>query len=122
MSKMPGVQRGWKILLLIHVICYEAFFIYAIDSFKFGAYYPQQYLVILMVWSLILMLHVGVTYYQNGRGDISRLEREAYRDGFADAVRQLGHRNDTAERLMLDDEGDGELVEFHEKRKRSGER
>lgn len=66
------------------------------------------------------MLHIGAHYFHAGRGDISRIEREAYRDGFADAVRQLDRRPDALERLTLNDEG--ELVEFQEKRKRSGER
>ncbi len=112
MRKKPGgEQRVWKTLLLIHVLCYEAFFIYALDSFKFGYWYTtQQDFIILMIWSLILMLHLAVTYYHSGRGDISRLEREAYRDGFADAMRQLGNRPDAVERLALDDEG--ELVEL----------
>jgi hypothetical protein len=117
MRKKPGGEpRAWKILLLIHMICFEAFFIYALDSFKFGYWYAtQNHFIILLFWSLILLLHVGVTYYHAGRGDISRLEREAYRDGFADAVRQLNQRSDSVERLMLNDEG--ELVELP-KRKR----
>lgn len=122
MSQKPGdTRRVWKILLLIHAIVYEAFFIYALDSFKFGSWYStQQYFIILMFWSLILLLHTSATYFQIGRGDISRIERDAYRDGFADAVRQLGSRADRVERLMLDDEG--EMVEMGEKRKRGGDR
>lgn len=121
MSQKPGDTRSvWKILLLIHVILYEAFFIYALDSFKFGSWWStQNNFIVLMFWSLILLLHVGATYFQIGRGDISRIERDAYRDGFADAVRQLGSRADMVERLTLDDEG--ELVELP-KRKRGGDR
>lgn len=133
MSKKTGETRNiWKILLLIHTIVYEAFFIYAIDSFKFSSWYTtQQYFIILMIWSLILLLHVGATYHHVGRGDISKLERDAYREGFADAVRQFGSPAEMVERLplnqrqmALDDEG--ELVEMPvqvsaAKRKRSTE-
>ena len=115
---MNGSQRIWKSLLLIHIICYEAFFIYALDSFKFSHWWStQNYFIILMFWTLILLLHVGATYYQIGRGDIGKLERDAYRDGFADAVKQLGSPADRIERLALDEEG--ELVEVP-KRKREG--
>ncbi len=115
-----GGQRVWKILLVIHIIVYAAFFVYALDSFKFGIWYStQQYLIALLFWTPILLLQVAATYFQIGRGDVTRVEREAYRDGFADAVRQLGSRPDAVERLALDDEG--ELVELPcnlDKRKR----
>jgi hypothetical protein len=111
-------RQIWKLLLLIHLICYEIFFIYTVDGFKFGSSsYVHQYVIALLFWTPILLLHVGATYYQIGRGDISALEREAYRDGFADAVRQLGNRPDALERLTLADED--ELLELPEKRKRS---
>jgi hypothetical protein len=114
---MNGAQRAWKVLLIVHLICYEIFFIFSIDGFKFGGDYVYQYFIALLFWTPILLLHVGVTYYQTGRGDITALERKAYRDGFADAVRQLEDRSYNAQRLALDDEG--ELVELPEKRKRS---
>lgn len=38
------------------------------------------------------MLHVGATYYYAGRADISRLERDAYREDYADTLRQFAHR------------------------------
>ncbi len=63
-----------------------------------------------------MLLHVGATYYQIGRGDISQLEREAYRDGFADAMNQLGSPAERIERLALDDEG--ELVELPKRKRR----
>ncbi len=112
---MSGSQRVLKLLLLLHMIAYEVFFIYAIDGFKFGGSYVHDYFIGLLIWTPIMLLHVGATYYQIGRGDISKLERDAYRDGFADAMRQLGAPQERIERLALDDEG--ELVELP-KRKR----
>ena len=113
---MNGSQRLLKIVLLVHLICYGIFFIAAIDGFKFDLLTAQPRVFILLFWTPILLLHVGATYYQIGRGDISKLEREAYRDGFADAMKQLGSPSERIERLALDDEG--ELVELP-KRKRS---
>lgn len=112
---MNGSQRISKLLLWLHSIAYVILFVYAIDAFKFGSYYVHDYFIVLLFWTPILLLHVGATYYQIGRGDISKLERDAYRDGFADAMRQLGAPPERIERLALDDEG--ELVELP-KRKR----
>ena len=114
---MRGTQRTLKLLLLLHLIGYTAYFMYAIDGFKFDAVgYVHDYFIILLFWLPILLLHVGVTYHQLGHGDISRLERDAYREGFADAARQFADRSYDAPQLALDDEG--EFVELPEKRKR----
>ena len=109
-------QRAWQLLLLIHVICYEAFFIFALSNFNFVWYTSQNNFIILLFWTPLLLLHVGATYYQRGRGDISQVERDAYRDGYADAMRQLSGRGEPNERLTLDDEG--ELVDVPIKQKR----
>ena len=108
-------QRWWKLLLLMHLICYEIFFFWALFNFTMW-YSPQREFIILLVWTPALLIHVAATYYYAGRGDISKLERDAYLDGFADAVHQLSNHPDTIERLALDDEG--ELVEVPQKRKR----
>jgi hypothetical protein len=109
-------RRWWQLLLIIHLICYEVFFIIALSNFNYVWYTSQNNFIILLLWTPLLMLHVGATYYQRGRGDISRLEREAYREGYADAMHQLEARGEPIKRLGLDDEG--ELVEFREKEKR----
>jgi hypothetical protein len=107
-------QRLWKLLLLIHLICYEAFFIIALSNFNTVWYTSQNNFIILMFWTPLLLLHVGATYYYSGRGNISRVERDAYREGYADAMRQFSDRSYDASRLTLDDEG--ELVEVKRKR------
>ncbi len=107
-------QRWWKIFLLIHLICYEIFFLYALFDFTMW-YSPQREFAILLLWTPALLIHVAATYYQIGRGEISKVERDAYREGIADAMKQLGAPAERIERLALDDEG--ELVELP-KRKR----
>lgn len=113
MSKQQRRWSAWELLLLIHLICYEAFFIIALRNFNFTWYVSQNNFILLLFWTPLLLVHVGATYYHRGRGDISQLEREAYRDGYADAMRQL---NEPVERLVLDDEG--ELAEMPAKHKR----
>jgi len=116
---MTDQRRRWNVLellLLTHLVLYGAFFVIALTNFNYVWYSSQNNFIILLFWTPLLLIHTAVTYYQRGRGDISRLEREAYRDGYADAMRQLGGRNEPAERLALDDEG--ELVEMPVKYKR----
>lgn len=108
-------RRGWLLLLLIHLICYASFFIIALANFNYVWYSSQNNFIALLLWTPLLLLHVGAHYYHAGRGDISRIERDAYRDGYADAMRQLGDKSASFERLALDDEG--ELVDLMEKRK-----
>lgn len=108
--------RWWEILLLIHLICYEAFFIGSLANFNHIWYASQNNFIILLFWTAILLLHVGTHYYHAGRANLSDLERQAYRDGFADAARQLSIRSEAIERLTLEDED--ELFELPEKQKR----
>jgi hypothetical protein len=114
-EKLSREQRTRKLLLLANLICYEAFFVFSIinlhyPGFNYPWYLNQRNFIVLLFWTGLLLLHVGATYYQRGRGSISQIERDAYRDGFADAMRQLGSQADAVERLSLDDEG--ELVEL----------
>lgn len=106
----------WELLLLTHLVLYGAFFVITLSRFNYYLYVTQNNFTILLFWTPLLLIHTAITYYQRGRGDISRLEREAYRDGYADAARQLGRRNEPIERLGLDDEG--ELVDMPVKYKR----
>lgn len=111
-----AARRWWQLLLLIHLIAYSGFFIIALSNFNYVWYISQNNFIILLFWLPLLLIHVGVHSYHTGRGDISKLERQAYREGLADAMQQTGQRDKRTERLMVDDEG--ELVELVEKRKR----
>ncbi len=108
--------RLWKSLLLIHIAGYEAFFIASLANFNSVWYAAQNNFIILLFWTAILLLHVGMHYYHLGRSGLGTLERQAYRDGFADAVRQLANRQDGIDRRALNDES--ELLEIVEKPKR----
>ena len=111
-------QTALKLLLLINLFLYTAFVVVFIDSTKYRQYDVYQgYIVGMAIWSFVLILHSAIYFYYRGRGDISQLEREAYRDGYADAMHQPDVRSVPLERLALDDEG--ELVGVVEKRKRS---
>ena len=112
-----GLFGLWRILLIIHSISYIGFFIYSIEGFRFDSVgYVHDYFIALLFWLPILLVHVAATYRHIGRGDVSAIERQAYREGLADAMQQLNRPPDTLERLALNDES--ELVEMRPKRKR----
>lgn len=115
-TKITPEWRWWRILLLIHLIVYEVFFISALANLNRIWYDSQNNFIILLGWTILLLIHVGTHYYYAGRANLSALERQAYREGFADAARQFSNQPDVIERLALDN--DGELVEFLEKPKR----
>jgi hypothetical protein len=119
MNRRPLVGV-WKLLLLIHLIPYEAYFITPLRNIQSAPYNMQSNFTILLVWTVLLFAHVGVTFYYSGRGDITRLERDAYREGYTDAVRQFSDRPYEARRLALDDEG--ELIEVPEEKPKRRER
>lgn len=107
---------GWKILLCIHLVAYLGFFIAALSTFNQIWYASQNNFIILLGWTVLLLAHVGTHFYYAGRAQVGALERQAYRDGFADAVRQLSRTSQGIERLTLEDDED--YFELPEKRKR----
>lgn len=107
-------RRAGRLFLLVHIICYELFFLYTFIGT--ATLELRGNIFILLLWTPLLLVHTAVTYYLRGRSGISRLEREAYRDGYADAMRQTGERPEPIGRLALDE--DGELVDIPVKYKR----
>jgi hypothetical protein len=108
---------GWKILLCIHLVAYLGFFMTRFIDFN-GNWYASQYNYILLLgWTILLLAHVGIHFYYTGRANQSQSERQAYRDGFADAARQFSQRPTAVDRLMLDDD-ESERLDIPEKRKR----
>lgn len=113
-------SRLWNVLLLVHLLLYVCCWVLALyylstlntSDFAFHTY--TMGIFVALAWTPLLLLHVGIHYYLAGRRSTD--EREIYREGFADAMRQFADRSYDAQRLSLDDEG--ELVEFDEKRKR----
>jgi hypothetical protein len=115
-EKLKRMWSGWGILLVIHLVCYGTFFIWAIDRIKHGNE-PQASFIILLFWMVALLIHVSTHFHFRAQGGLKSLERTAYREGFADAVRQLADRPDAVQRLALND--NGELLEIVEKPKRN---
>lgn len=123
MSKQQKyTRRGWNLALASHVFVYLIMWLLALYALSVlpavnFSYDHTHFIAAVMLWLPILALHV-IAHVSSGR-QISSLEneREAYREGFADAVRQFANRQDMVERLALDE--DDELLELLEKPKRA---
>jgi hypothetical protein len=121
--KQKNERRAWNLLLAAHLMVYIIFWILAlyalstINVVSFSADYTH-FIAAILLWLPVLALHV-IAYVSSDRRNISPdAERQAYRDGFADAVERFADRAYDVQRLALDDEG--ELVESEGvKRKRS---
>lgn len=117
MSKITHPTAQWRsILLLIHLIAYALFFIYALDNFSLIWHAVQGRFMILFLWTPLFLLHVATHFHHAGGANAVMRERQAYRDGFADAMNQRSSPPDVIDLLSLHDED--ELLEVPEKRKR----
>lgn len=124
-KKQRNARTGWNLLLVsllvshlfIYLIAWFLALIALINLFSVD-HDPTlaKFAAVVLLWLPILALHV-IAHISSGRQIRSlEKEREGYREGFADAVRQLVNRQDVVERLALDDED--ELFELLEKPKR----
>ncbi|MDX2159986.1 MAG: hypothetical protein SF162_01550 [bacterium] len=102
----------------IHTFVYGAIFAVALLSSTSNGYNGFETLA--LVWTIPYLLHVRGFYTSGQRVNTTDLERQAYRDGFNDAMRQMARQAAEAERshdryesrMTLDD--DGELLEADE--------
>jgi hypothetical protein len=122
-EKHRNKRGSWNILLGVHLGAYLIvwfFALHGIANFDLAEYTATYSHVITaaLVWLPVLAVHLAVYLYMGKQEHIPDGERQAYRDGFADAMRQFRDHGDTVERLALDDEGEAEWVEVPEKRKR----
>lgn len=107
------IDKRWlRVLLVLHALIYATFFVFAIASLDYPMRHQTNFLI-LLVWTAALLTHVVLHYTRIEPGT---LQRDAYRSGYANAVRDIADRSYDTGRLWLDDEG--ELVELREKGKR----
>lgn len=120
-TKQRNERRGWNLALASHIFVYLIMWLLAfyalsmLPTVNFSTDYTH-FIAVVMLWLPMLGLHV-IAHVSSGRqiGSLEN-EREAYREGFADAMRQLADSQDPIARLALNDED--ELIELREKPKR----
>lgn len=107
------IEARWlRVLLWLHGILYGLFFVFSIANLDYPMRHQTNF-IILLVWTAVLLVHTGLHYT---RIEASAQRRQAYRQGFADAVGRFADRTYDERLFALDDEG--ELVEVEAKRKR----
>jgi hypothetical protein len=122
MDEKRDTRRGWNILLALHALLYVVGWIGALyflstlniayDNFANSTHF----IAAVLLWLPALALHTGVYLYAR-RWTTPNDERSAYREGYADALRQFADEAYNS-RVRIDDEET--LVNVPEKRKRSG--
>ena len=117
-------RTGWNLLLGIHLGAYLIIWFLALNGLahfdidEFNTTYSHV-ITAALVWLPILAAHLLAYLYTGRRRQLApgmAVERQAYRDGFADALRQLPDPTAAVERLGLYDED--ELVELPKRKRR----
>lgn len=120
MAEKRGGQRVWNILLAAHALLFVLGWLAALYQLStlniaFDNFANSTHLIAaVLLWLPLLALHVGIFLYAR-RWATPNSERTAYREGFADALRQFA---DEAYSARLEDEET--VVNVPKKHKRSG--
>ncbi len=111
----------WNTLIILHYVLYGLGWVLAMLFAMRGGFWGETFPLFLMLfWVPVLVGHTALHFYMTGRGDSRANERQAYADGFTEAVNRL-----TEKRKPLDADEiawrlgeDGELFEEPLKYKR----
>lgn len=121
MDKKVEKRRTLARLLILHLLLYVASWVVAVyalanlNSSSEGFVNYTRFLMAVLLWLPVLGAHVGLHLYTI-RWNTPNDERTAYREGYADALKQFADKTYN-ERPIVSEE---ELVEMPVKRKRSG--
>ena len=114
-------RTGWNLLLGVHFGAYLIIWFLALNGLahfdldEFNTTYSHV-ITAALVWLPILAAHLVAYLYTGRQRQIPDAHRDAYCDGFADALRQLPDPTAAVERLGLYDED--ELVELPKRKRR----
>lgn len=113
-------SRVQRYLMFAHTGLYGAMWLVSLigaaQTVNQGSGLPGGYIVFLLVWSLLYIVHIASFMAMNGRSQSSVGDRQSYRDGYRDAMREVmalqsegRSENLRFDRVVLED--DGELFE-----------
>ena len=113
-------RRLWRGVLIAHGVIFTIFWALAFYSLvTFPAFDSDRTsVVVILLWLPFMMAHIAAYFFYAGRKDSSGLERRAYRDGFADGMRDRAGTQDDYDTRHLTTDDEGELVEIGEAGKR----
>lgn len=122
MDEKAGRRRTLARLLVLHGLLYAASWVvalYAIANLNpssEGFVNYTRFIMAVMLWLPVLGLHVGLHLYAV-RWNSTNDERTAYREGYADALKQFADRAYHERPITQDEDA---FVEMPRKHKRSG--
>jgi hypothetical protein len=123
-EKRAPEQHNRNLLLFLHTILWLPGWVIGIYLISIPTFSAAFVALVLLLWTLLFMIHLSLHYYAKGRSDGAEGERQAYRDGYNDAVRAIMNpdRSYEARRLMVEtSEDDGELIDWQPQGKRKRE-
>ncbi len=95
-------------LMALHTIAYGLIWVSAFNLSLRGSS-DFAFITIALAWTLVYVMHVRQYQREKALRDVKVDERQAYREGFNEAVRMMQSQEDIPARLSLD--SDGELIE-----------
>jgi hypothetical protein len=125
MSSNKRIERRlWRWSLMLHSTFFTLWWALAFYLLAFVPPYQvdRTFPLILLMWLPFFILHLAAYFHYTARPNTVDIERQAYRDGFADGMHERANLSDgnNTGHLSVDDEG--ELVEeVPELRKRKRE-
>ena len=110
-SKPQKEQRLPKLLFNAHTFIYLGVLTVALLS-SFGTWFGfNPFTAMAVVWSFVYLVHSRTYYMSTARSTHEVDARQAYREGYKDAMREAGLMTDVQQpqvpaRVWLDDEGE----------------
>lgn len=102
-------------LMALHTIAYGLIWVSAFNLSLRGSS-DFAFITIALAWTLVYVMHVRQYQREKALRDVKFDERQAYREGFNEAVRMMQSHDAPPARLTLDD--DGELIDEPPQEKR----
>ncbi len=108
-------KRLWRGSVMLHGLLFTLFWAVTFYEIAFNPSnlndYNNSLPVLVMLWIPFLIIHIIASYHYTQKPENTDLERQAYREGFADGMRERANIGDSynSRRLSIDDEG--ELIE-----------
>jgi ABC-type transport system involved in cytochrome bd biosynthesis fused ATPase/permease subunit len=116
MKEKENPRRSQRLLLFLHTLLW-------LISWGFGIYFaPIMYTfipgIVLFFWTLVFILHCLFYATSASRANAHERERQAYRDGFNDALRHLQDQDISRFQPTHRLDEDDELIEWEAESKR----
>lgn len=119
-EKRDPEQRLWRWFLMLHAIIFAG--VWAGGLYELVAYpylISKFFAPVALLWVPFFLLHMAAYSFYAGRRGSAEKERQAYREGVADALRQLrATMPERAQRLSIQEEEELFNAAEPEKRKR----